>query len=106
VVDTARACTICRCATCKGPIARADAVSSLWRHIGAGPWAHAAVPMVHEPEKPAERVTVTLPLEEFRFITEYDPDRERSASRADMVAVLGEIAGLLRAYRVEDEEAA
>lgn len=45
-------------------------------------------------------VTVALSAEDFRFITEYDPERERSASRRDLVEVLAEIARLVRDNRV------
>lgn len=46
-------------------------------------------------------VTVTLSIEDYRFVTEYDPDRERSASRRELVAVLREIGLMLRENRVD-----
>jgi hypothetical protein len=43
---------------------------------------------------------VELSEDDYRFITEYDPDRERSASRADMVAVLADIQTIIREGRL------
>lgn len=54
------------------------------------------------PECQPETVTVVLSVEDFRFATEYDPERERSASRRDMVTVLEEIQALLRDNQVND----
>lgn len=45
---------------------------------------------------PPERVGISLLPIDYGFIATYDPDRERSASRADMVEVLREIQMLLR----------
>lgn len=42
------------------------------------------------------REIVVLEPEDYDFIVTYDPDRERSASRADMVDVLHTIQGLVR----------
>jgi hypothetical protein len=44
-------------------------------------------------------VMIRLSLEDYRFITEYDPDRERSAGRRDLVEVLAEIAQLVEEGR-------
>lgn len=35
-----------------------------------------------------ELILIALPWGEFDFIDKFDPDRDRSASRAEMVAVL------------------
>lgn len=43
---------------------------------------------------------ISLDEDEYRFIVEYDPERERSASRRDMVAVLEEIQQIVRTSRV------
>lgn len=40
-------------------------------------------------------VLVSLSREDFLFITTYDPERERSASRRDIVAVIEEIQALI-----------
>ena len=45
---------------------------------------------------PPERVGISLLPQDYDFIDTYDPDRERSASRQDMVDVLHEIQVLLR----------
>lgn len=52
----------------------------------------------HAKDRPAgasEQATVVLAEDDYRFITTYDPDRERSASRADMVDVLHTIQRLV-----------
>lgn len=49
-------------------------------------------------------VLIALNESDYQFIVEYDPDRERSASRRDMVDVLHEIQSLLVENRVPDEE--
>ena len=41
-------------------------------------------------------VTLTLPAGELDFLLRFDPDRDRSASRADMVAVLEHFQAVLR----------
>lgn len=41
------------------------------------------------------RILVELDVEDYDFIVNYDPDRERTASRAVMVEVLGEIQDLI-----------
>lgn len=38
---------------------------------------------------------ISLSHDDLHFIVSYDPDRERSASRRDMVAVLEEIQALI-----------
>jgi hypothetical protein len=40
-------------------------------------------------------VHVSLSNEDFLFITTYDPDRERSASRRDIAAVIEEIQAIV-----------
>jgi hypothetical protein len=49
-------------------------------------------------------ILVALSRDDYRFIAEYDPDRERSASRADMVDVLGTISGLVSEGRERARE--
>jgi hypothetical protein len=49
-------------------------------------------------------VLIALNESDYQFIVEYDPDRERSASRRDMVDVLHEIQSLVVENRVPDEE--
>lgn len=40
-------------------------------------------------------VHVSMSADDYRFITTYDPERERSASRRDMVTVIEEIQTIL-----------
>lgn len=49
---------------------------------------------------PPERVGISLLPIDYRFIDTYDPDRERVASRRDMVEVLREIQIMLREGKV------
>lgn len=51
----------------------------------------------------AERVrrytAVRIDLEDYRFLTEYNPERERSASRRDLVSFIEEMQAILRGDR-------
>lgn len=48
-----------------------------------------------EPQPP-ELVTVTLPREDVEFIRGFHPERDRTASRADMVRVIEHLQAALR----------
>jgi hypothetical protein len=42
-----------------------------------------------------ECIHLSMSIDDFRFITTYDPDRERSASRRDLATVIEEIQTIL-----------
>jgi hypothetical protein len=45
-------------------------------------------------------VLIALSESDYRFIVNYDPERERSASRRDMVSVVEEIQSIIVENRV------
>ncbi len=53
-----------------------------------------------------DQVTVTLTADDYAFLTGFDPDRDRTASRADMVRVIEHMQHALTRGRTPDDREA